>query len=586
VLLSAFQAVICLKIPDLKYGDQGLNPQVADVQSLSMAQRIFSRQDIPGTPVCGEVIPDLENATWAYTARDGSIVTYTCNVGFRTSTGSNSFIYKCTPGQPLSQTNLPDQCEIVRCPKPGAMNHAELLWQAGPSVTTGKFGDVIDYRCDPGYTGDGKAHGPTTVKKICSDSGQFEFVLETITSCSGIRCDAPLAFRNAVIDPRVDRTAPVYLGDKVGYSCVTGFMSSVDKTQPSFTLTCAEDGEYHPNDPLPRCQPESCTAPPVIPNSASLQVSGTVNVGSQVIYRCASGFMISRIPASSTFSVSCDIVGGRPFYVIPPMDKLCKAADCLPLPTLMNAHVADGKAAWRYQDIARFECDSGYALGSVKGATEFTGYCNSQGLWTIEDNPKCAPLICADSSKEVPAELLGYARMAPFSNEPIIFGMNTTVACISGATVTGTNQKETSFNLECGPDGDFTSNGICAIPCSPLPKVSHSTSAYFGQVLEYGQPPARIRCKPGYMTKSGETIQEITCARDGTLSPIEKCVTDNGYSSNPDGSMGGGGQDGDGGWNYQHPERALSDVRIVRSSQRTSVCTTAVFSLGVMVVLL
>ena len=573
VALLFLSESFALRIKEIGHEIKPLNSIQKPSSRFTLTEGTFSRQELTGTPICGELIPELANATWAYSTRDGSVLTYTCNVGFKTSTGGNQFKYTCVAGRPLTSTILPDSCSIVRCPKPGSIDHAELVWKEGPAAPDAEFGNVVDYRCEKGYTGDGKAHGPKSVKKICSDSGKFEFVLETIQSCNLIRCDAPISIRNAILDPTMDRSLPVYYNNSINYTCPTGFVSSIDGKGPAFNLTCGEEGEYVPNDPMPRCRAASCPVPPVLPNAATLQVSGTVPVGSQVLYRCTSGFMVSKVPASSTFFISCDIVGGKPFYVIPPLERQCQAANCLPLPTLMNAHIADGKEAWRYQDTAQFECDQGYSLGSVKGATSFTGFCNSQGLWTISDHPKCAPMICAETSKEVPIELLGYARAAPFTQEPIIFGMNTTVNCISGAVVTGTDQRESSFDLECGPDGDFVSNGVCAVPCSPLPKVSHSTSAHFGQVLEYGEAPARIRCRAGYATKSGETIQEITCSRDGTLSPIEDCVTDSGYLTNPD--NGYGGAEGDG-WNYQNPNRLLSDAILVKGSTRISMATTSV----------
>jgi hypothetical protein len=523
---------------------------------LTSGQRTFTRQEITGNPVCGDAIPDLANATWAYTARDGSVVTYTCNVGFVTSQGGTQFNYTCSPGEPIIQRHLTDSCSIVHCERPAPLENSDLIWTHGPSVGYGRFGDVVDYACHVGYSGDGRAHGPRTVKQVCTASGDFQFVLGSIASCLLIHCDVPLALPNAQMDPLVDKTIPVIFNSSVAYTCSPGYVSSLDRA-PGFRLTCSDSGEFVPNDPLPRCVNAACPNPPVLPHATTLQVSGTVAVGDRVIYRCEDGYTVSQIPASSTFNLRCDVIGGRPMYVIPPPESQCKPAQCLPLPALYNAHVTNGYTAWHYQQVAHFECDAGYSLGSVKGETTFDGYCNTQGIWSLDDDPKCAPVTCAATVSEIPKHLIAYARMSPFPSEPIQFNMNTTVTCIGGAVVTGTGQSETSFTLECGPDGDLSSEGVCAVPCPPLPKVSHSTSAYFNRIIEYGDPPATIKCKPGYTSQSGEVVQEVTCSRDGTLSPIEACVFDHGYRQ-------GSGENSD--FEYQSQEHILRDAELIRKS--------------------
>lgn len=521
----------------------------------SFIQKTYLRAELTGAPVCGEVIPDSANATWAYSARDGSVITFTCDVGFLTSTGGKQFNFTCRPGEPITAATLPDRCYIAQCRKPRAMPHAVLNWQLGPEVTRAKFGDVVDYTCEPGFTGDGKARGPTAVKMICAESGDFEFVLETITSCLMIHCGVPLALKNAVLGPNVDRTEVVEFNQTLTYTCMNGFVSSYDKSATSFDLTCHEDGEFVPNDPLPRCTSATCESPPLLANAATIQASGKVNVGSRVLYRCADGYVVSLIPASSTFNVMCEMMNGSPQYVFPPAEKQCKPAACLPLPRLVNAHVSEDKSRWSYKEVAHFECDEGFALGSIKGEKTFEGYCNTQGVWTIEDNPKCARVTCAEHNLDIPPYVLEFAKLTPFSNEPIQFGMNTTVQCMNGAVVTGTNQRERAFELECGPDGDFTSEGICAVPCPPIPKVGYSKSAYFGKVIEFGEPPATIRCKSGYLTKSGKESQEVMCNRDGTLSPIEPCVADFGYHGT-----------GDSPWDYENENHILHAAEFVHSS--------------------
>lgn len=523
-------------------------------RAMMLTGQTFARDDIPGAPLCGESIPEVSDATWAFTARDGSTVTYTCDVGFKTSKGQTQFSYSCTSGEPISSALLPDECIQVECPKPAPIEHSDMIWQLGKRVSTGGFGSVVDFACEKGYTGDGKAHGPKVVKMICSENGEYEFVLETVTSCKLITCDKPIEARNAVLDPALDRFSPVSYNSSVTYSCASGYTSSsVDKAK-SFTLTCGEDGEFIPNDPLPHCIEEVCPELPALEHSDTVHVAGDVKVGTRVLYRCTDGFFVSRVPASSTFNIMCEMVNGKPAYVVPPPERRCRPAPCLPLPSLLHAHVDATQTEWNYQDIVRFSCEDGYALGGVKGDTTFAGYCNTQGLWTIADNPKCAPVICGAGRGDVPPDMLQYGKMAEFSTSPIHFEMSTTVQCIPGAVVTGTGGMKTQFELLCGSDGEFTSDGLCAIPCPPVPKVAHSTSKYFGKVIEYGGPAAKVTCKEGFKTKNGESVQELTCGRDGNLTPVDECLTDTGYESP---------------WEYREQNNILHDGQLVNSATTT-----------------
>jgi len=244
---------------------------------------------------------------------------------------------------------------------------------------------------------------------------------------------------------------------------------------------------------------------------------------------------------------------------LPMPEFLCKAIACLPLPALKNAHVNGGQTGWRYNQTVPFSCNTGYALGGVKGDNEFIGYCNTQGIWTIDENPNCAPVICGKDNTEIPPDLLEYATLVPYAVSPIQYQMNTTVTCIPGAVVVGTNGEGKTFEISCGADGDFTGDGLCAIPCLPVPRVSHSTSRDFGRIVEYGEPAAIITCKPGYLTSQGARTQSLTCSRDGKLTPIDPCVLANGNNGLT--------------WGYEQAQEVLSSDR--RSSASSVAVTGA-----------
>jgi hypothetical protein len=503
------------------------NPElliVPQTEKYGLVEHEFSRRDIYDTPICGENITDIPHATWAYTARDGSVVTYTCDAGFQTSTGVSKFNYTCVFGQPLSSSALPHRCTQIACPKPEDIPNAEMIWKPGPTIDYGMFGSVVDFDCHVGYSGDGKARGPRVVKMVCGANGTFSYVLETITSCKLIHCNAPLTLSHATLNPSIDKYAVVPYGSTIDYACDRGFVVSTNRSKNSVSLSCGDDGEFAPNDPMPRCTESTCPAVPDIPHSATVHVAGLVKIDSRVIYRCHEGYYVSIIPMSETFNIRCDFINGFAQYVLPTKEFLCKGIACLPLPELEHAHVDGDETGWRFNETVPFSCEKGYALGGVKGENQFTGYCNAQGIWKIDENPNCAPVVCGSDSSEIPRDLLRYGTIAPFSATPIHYPMGTTITCVPGAVVVGTNGEETVFDITCGPDGDFLNAGLCALPCPPVPKVGHSTSKDFGRVVEYGEPAAVISCKPGYLTSQGSQKQYLTCSRDGKLTPIDPCV--------------------------------------------------------------
>ena len=514
-----------------------------------VAMHEYKLEELVGAPICGESIPVLANATWAYTERDGSAVTYTCDAGFKTTNGSPSFQFSCTKGEPMQITTLPDKCVMVTCPKPVPMPFADMVWQAG--VGFGVFGSVVDFMCQKGYSGDGKAHGPKVVKQICNENGNYEFVLNTVTSCELIHCDNPLNMRFANLDSSVDISALVPYNGSLGYACSLGYVVSTNRSMNAYSLSCGDDGEFVPNDPMPNCVPATCPDPPVLEYSATAHVAGAVTIDSRVIYRCQDGYIISSVPASSTYNIRCDFINGAGQYVIPPPEDRCHPVPCLPIPAIPHAHSMDPTTVWKYGMRAPFSCDPGYSLGGVRGSVSFDGSCDTNGEWNINQTPKCSPVVCGTSRDDIPAEMLKYATLTPFKASPIIYQAHTTVQCIPGATVTNSDGEDTQFEIYCGPDGDLISSGVCAIACPPVPRLAHSTSPYFGKVIDYGQTDVIVTCKPGYKTKEGSSTQTVTCDRDGFLSQMDPCVKDDGYLTR---------KDGESDWSYLDPAHILRDA--------------------------
>jgi hypothetical protein len=277
------------------------------VKNLELTEeRTYSRQEIDGEPVCGSSIPEVGNSTWAYTSKDGSGIRYTCSIGFSLPNGEASFEFKCSSGQTLP-SKIEEACAPIKCLAPPAISHSKMEWPYQSRFAG--FGTVVDFNCNEGYSGDGYARGPRVVKMQCGQSGEFEFVLPTITDCKLIYCSPPIRVLNgAILEGQVDTQSPVPFNETLRYSCNPGFVLLNDSTLSNFTLTCGDDGEFLPNDPIPTCTEAICGIPPVLPLSRTPQRSGRVKVGSRVLYRCDPGFFVSEIPASTTFNVRCDYI--------------------------------------------------------------------------------------------------------------------------------------------------------------------------------------------------------------------------------------------------------------------------------------
>ena len=538
-----------------------------------LAQKTYSRQEIDGDPVCGSSVPAVANSTWAYTSKDGSSILYTCNIGFSLPGGDVSFEFKCSAGTTLP-TDLHKACSPVTCLAPPALTHAVMNWPYKSRFAD--FGTVIEFNCEEGYSSDGHARGPRVVKQQCSQSGEFEFVLPTITECKLIHCSPPIRVLNgAILDGQVDSQSPVPFNQTLRYSCNPGFVLTNDSLATNFTLTCGDDGEFLPNDPIPTCTEAVCGVPPVLPLARTAQRSGKVKVGTRVLYRCDPGFFVSEIPSSTTFNVRCDFINNTAQYVVPPPEEQCHPNVCGPIPNLVHAHLDTSQTDFHYLDIVPFACDEGFSLGGEPGETTFTGSCDMHGFWTLTDDPQCEPVVCASTPDDIPPDILEYGTLVPFESYPITYNESSVVECIPGAVVTGTEGSKTSFPIVCGPEGWFTSDGVCAIPCPAVPKVSHSVSKYFGKVIEYGEDGVVVQCKEGYVAEnSGLTVQHVVCLRNGTLSGLDHCIVSTG--------SGGDGTNGLSQWPYEQSEsfnvaaymsRLLSEGRDVHVTTAVSVTT-------------
>merc|ERR1719428_379199 len=203
-------------------------------------------------------------------------VTYKCKEGFSTDGGtgpeSKEFTISCESHGRLERPLNPEkECQPVKC--------ANFMLPTVPhtTVTNAKesffeFGDIVNFKCDEGFTINGQATGPTSFSMPCQKTGKFP---GEHANCQPVSCGVPHEIPNTLRST----TKKIKYGMGVTYMCSDGFTidGEVDG-QPAFAGQCAADGEITFYDeesgnkiPEPSCTPISCGAPPQIANAMLMQ---------------------------------------------------------------------------------------------------------------------------------------------------------------------------------------------------------------------------------------------------------------------------------------------------------------------------
>ncbi|XP_041356733.1 sushi, von Willebrand factor type A, EGF and pentraxin domain-containing protein 1-like [Gigantopelta aegis] len=355
----------------------------------------------------------------------GDTVHYLCDVGFRRVSGD---IGQTTCNESRSWVSHPlfgdpPVCQEIVCGTP------PVIMDASANQTSGKFGDVIVYTCNTGFSQTGGDSG----QMFCNESGLWteSTVQAAQPICQIITCGAPPGVSNAspsqnsgnygdiihylcdvgnvqtggligqmscdasgswVADsqygepptcgrrpcespPPVPLTNPNttfgYYGDAVVYTCSVGYTQTAgDNSQ----MVCNQLGMWTLNPPtgsIPLCTVVSCPAPSPVTNASPSVNSGVY--GDSVHYLCDAGY---RRVSGNIGRMTCDDAGKWKVdstYGEPP---LCEGVSCGTSPAVPNASANQSSGV--FGDVIQYQCNVGYVdyTGNVGRMT-----CNSSALW-------------------------------------------------------------------------------------------------------------------------------------------------------------------------------------------------------------
>ncbi|KAF6034448.1 SVEP1 [Bugula neritina] len=330
--------------------------------------------------------PYVSNANHSETGTSpGSIATYTCYPGFRTT---GSVQKTCRDGQWVS-SGPSLYCQEIYCSYPPTISGGS--YRGSASYRT-PLGTIISYYCYSGYVFNG-----THTDLTCQDDGNWTPLNGT---CDRINCGPP----PTVPGGNVTYTTTEYYSTAL-VKCVTGFNMMVNgypRSYNSDSIRCLSSGEW---SAPPMCTRVDCGVPPIL-QDAQIPARSNHYYQQTVTYDCNHGFY----PLENRSVITCLASGA--WSTLPH----CLRVPCGPLPVVTNATssfvVVDcrtppaihfGKHNWTsttYNSRVDYSCDTGYKLIGVHHIN-----CHEDGHWT--EAPTCelppgasAPMSSAQTSQK------------------------------------------------------------------------------------------------------------------------------------------------------------------------------------------
>ena len=459
--------------------------------------------------------PLLENGrTYPTGLTPGSVVAYECNEGYNLIGDPNRTCLK------TAEWNGTDPyCEKVSCGTPPTLDNGYIVgndWY---------FEDVIEYRCNQGFTLDGTNRrvclsigrwggaDPSCTRVSCgpikvpdnviftlpdgSDEGLFEARAE-MTCDEGYQgvgtnyqvCQAngrwsdlnfyceivTCAEFNELTSGRVIGSSNTY-GSRLEFQCEEGY-----KLIGSRNTTCRANGKWD-YDVKPVCQLISC--PKLQPlNNGDFTVIGT-GINAIVTFRCDEGY---KLHGSNRRACQQDETWSG-------ADAYCRLIICETPPVVDNARPFDAVNQYLYNYAATYVCNKGYEISS--GNRTLT--CSKSGEWSGKV-PTCSRVSCGEP--------------APISNGLISITSSeyegtATYNCVEGFRLKG------SQTITCDETGNWAGGIPTCVPinCGPPPDVLNSilidTQQHtFNSIVTY-------ICEEGY---SIEGSPSSTCQATGVWS--------------------------------------------------------------------
>ncbi|XP_042878589.1 sushi, von Willebrand factor type A, EGF and pentraxin domain-containing protein 1-like isoform X2 [Penaeus japonicus] len=270
--------------------------------------------------------------------------------------------FECDPGYAMTTSSLLEctergwsapvpQCHPIICPIPIQIRQGSI---SGSDYT---FGSTITYTCDEGYELVGENIRTCQENKEWSGTEPF---------CKEIECPRP-----APLDDGQTIGSDITYQSILSYVCDPGF-----KLEGVKTRTCGSDGHW--TDEQPACVEVFCSIPDEVAhgtrNIISLRVGGTVR------YTCMEGY---RMEGAATLNCANDGVWDA-------ATPRCVQVDCGPAPSAPFV-VSHGDHTV-YDSKVTFGCERGYRAEGPEWTT-----CLQSGSWSNEA-PDCLLIECPPPS--------------------------------------------------------------------------------------------------------------------------------------------------------------------------------------------
>lgn len=428
------------------------------------------------------------------------------------------------------------------CGPPPALPYASLLVE--PNTTEFVSGDVLRYRCLPGYT-----KTTSTQTLTCLDSGVWKYS----KTCVKKRCQHPGELRNGQIIVHTD----LEFGSRISFSCSEGYIL----IGPSTSFCDAQDQGVAWSDPLPLCTVAKCAPPPAISNG---RYNGRnrefYTHGSSVTYSCDPPFTLI-----GDASISCSLEN-KTQTVWKPDPPTCKKVSCV-YPEVRHGKVVSGfRSTFRYKDSPEINCDDGFRL---VGSSVIR--CEANGEWSPPP-PVCEQTSCLGLPTILHADWVNsfqLSREKVFSaGTNLLFNCHpgyrasqpTTVICqenltwslpahceklccpkplLKGGYITRQRKQSSDRTCDyfyrdtiqyscqgkgnhestCQMDGTWSTEPTCENKCYLPPDIAHGshekTSSFISRSYD-----VQYTCEPGYHLVGAK---KLSCTEKGWSAPAPQC---------------------------------------------------------------
>jgi len=432
--------------------------------------------------ICGAPSKKI-NALHATTANEGKIAyprvtEVTCNDGYTVdgkANGKSSFIVKCESDGQFSEYDK-DECEPVKCGAPPKLQNAVqegIVPAGGDGLLTflqsadggARFGDMVEYQCQPGYTVGGEPSAPTTLYVDCLSTGEFsippvDMQCRNVNDCELYTCgengtcvdevgEAP-AYTckcQSGYDLRTKDDGTKFCGntdDCKGMDCGPGVCKDLIG---DYTCECPSGHYIGEKDGKKTCVPVRCAeeAPELENGKQTSNHKKEIDFPMTLEYRCSKGYSTDGTLAESkrNFNVQC-----KPDGQLVGMAS-CQKINCGTAPVLPFTKLKKPKSPQdqiKFGDKAEYECEEGYTkTGKAGGDNKFSIECEVSGK--LGKPEICEPVQCGDAPE--------VKHATPALAGDVSYGMGLEYTCNTGYSMDGTLEGDTRFELKCQKDGKF-----------------------------------------------------------------------------------------------------------------------------------